>query len=248
MVTGKKFALVVPALREGKNLAPLLDRVQAALRTCPIAYEIVVVDDDSRDGTEELVHAIAARDPRVRLLVRRGERGLSGAILYGWQNTDADILGVMDADLQHPPELLPRLLARVMAGCDVAIASRYAPGGSLGGWNPLRRLISAIAVGATFPLQRRGLRVKDPMSGFFVIRRSCVERVVFQSSGFKLLLEILVRGNIGSVHEEPFAFGRRRAGSSKASLGTAWEYMFLLARLYAARWLRVRAVPGTAGD
>lgn len=248
MIAEKKFGLVVPALGEARNLGSLLERARAALRDLPIAYEIVVVDDDSRDGTEELVHAIAAEDPRVRLLVRRGERGLSGAILYGWQNTDADILGVMDADLQHPPELLPRLLAEVIAGCDLAIASRYARGGSLGGWNPLRRLISAVAVGATLPLQRRGLRVKDPMSGFFAIRRSCVGRLVFQPSGFKLLLEILVRGHIGSVHEEPFEFGRRRAGSSKASLQVAWDYLLLLAKLYAAKRRRLRIAAGAAGD
>jgi dolichol-phosphate mannosyltransferase len=243
-----QFALVVPALREAANLRPLLERVRAALDPTGVAYEVLVVDDDSRDKTEDLVRSIAHQDPRVRLLVRTGVRGLSGAILHGWQHSEAGILGVMDADLQHPPELLPKLLDAVLGGCDLAIASRYAKGGSPGGWNPLRRLISAAAVGLALPLQRRGLRVKDPMSGYFVVRRSCVDKVVFQTTGFKLLLETLVRGTARSVREIPLAFGKRRAGASKASLKVAWEYLLLLAKLYAAKGRRVRVAPETAGD
>jgi dolichol-phosphate mannosyltransferase len=234
------FALVLPTLKESATLHLLLDRVRIALDSTEIPYEILVVDDDSRDGTEQMVEAIAAADPRVRLLVRKGERGLSGAILHGWQHTDAEILGVMDADLQHPPELLPEMLKAVLGGCDVAIGSRYAKGGSLGGWNPMRRIVSGAAVWLTVPLQRRGVRVKDPMSGFFVVRRACLEKVVFQPTGFKLLLEILVRGQVGSAREIPLAFGKRRAGASKASLRVAWEYGILLLKLYGARGRRTK--------
>ncbi len=248
MYTDENFALVIPTLCEGTNLRPLLDRIRSAMEGTGIRYEILVVDDDSRDGTEELVSKIAAEDSRVMLLVRRGERGLSGAILHGWEHTDAEILVVMDADLQHPPELLPKLLAEVVNGCDIAIGSRYAEGGSLGDWNPLRRLISMAAIGLTWPLQRAGMRARDPMSGFFVVRRSCLENVVFQPTGFKLLLEILVRGHIRSVREVPFSFGRRRAGASKASLKVAWEYLRLLVRLYAAGRRRIREAAGAAGD
>src|SRR5208337_3057653 len=113
-----KLALVIPTLCEAENIGGLLDRVRAVLDPLKIPYEILVVDDDSSDGTGDVVSAIAQRDPRVRLLVRKGERGLSGAILHGWQNTDASILGVMDADLQHPPELLPELLAGILEGRD----------------------------------------------------------------------------------------------------------------------------------
>jgi len=233
--TSEKLELVIPTLREAENLRGLLGHVRSVLDPLGIRYEILVVDDDSGDGTEEIVSALALEDPRVRLLVRKGERGLSGAVLYGWQHTDAGILGVMDADLQHPPELLSQLVAAIQSGRDMAIGSRYTPGGELGKWSLARKLVSAAAGWATWPLQRPGIRVKDPMSGFFMLRRHCVDRIQFQRSGFKLLLEILVRGRIASVQEVPFAFGLRYRGASKASFKVAWDYALLLARLYAER-------------
>ena len=243
-----KFALIIPALREAKSPEALLPRVCAVLTGQTAPFEILVVDDDSGDGTDAVVRAASEVDARIRLLVRKGERGLSGAILHGWQHTDAETLGVMDADLQHPPELLPRLLEEMSAGADLAIGSRYAPGGTLGGWNPLRRLVSSVAVAATLPVQRGGLCAKDPMSGYFVVRRHCVENINFQKAGFKLLLEILVRGRIGSVREVPFAFGRRYSGISKAGLKVMWDYLLLLARLYAIRLGGKRVVEIAAGN
>jgi dolichol-phosphate mannosyltransferase len=230
-----KLALVIPTLCEAENIGKLLDSVRAVLDPLEIDYEILVVDDDSSDGTVELVSLISEKDPRVHLLVRKGQRGLSGAILHGWQNTDAGILAVMDADLQHPPELLPQLLAGILAGRDMVIGSRYTPGGGVGGWNPLRRFLSTAAVWVTLPIQKRQIRAKDPMSGLFMLRRSCLEEIPFQRSGFKLLLEILVRGHIRSIAEVPFAFGSRYRGASKANLRVAWDYGLLLLRLYAAR-------------
>jgi dolichol-phosphate mannosyltransferase len=244
----RKLALAIPTLCEAGNLPVLLDRVRGVLDPLDFDYEILIVDDDSCDGTAEIVSAIAQQDPRVRLLVRKGQRGLSGAILHGWENTDADILGVMDADFQHPPELLRELTTAVAAGSDLVIGSRYTPGGGLGDWHVFRKLLSAAAVWATWPIQRVGLRAKDPMSGFFFVRRNCLEGIAFQQSGFKLLLEILVRAQISSVREIPFAFGQRYRGASKANMKVALDYGRLLVRLYRGRFGFSRAVPVSTFD
>lgn len=226
------LALVIPTLRESRNIRPLLGRVRAALDGYDRSYEVIVVDDASRDGIEEIVAELAQDDPRIRLIVREGERGLAGAVLRGWEETEAHLLAVMDADLQHPPELLPKLWARLDAGADLVVGSRYANGGCMRGWKLLRQLISRAAIWMTLPVQRAGLRARDPMSGFFMVRRSCIDRVQIQKTGFKILLEILARAEIHSVVEVPFKFGRRNAGTSKANLRVAMDYMALLMRLY----------------
>jgi dolichol-phosphate mannosyltransferase len=226
-----KFALVVPTLNEAGNIEPLLDQLVASLSQSSLTWEILVVDDQSSDGTADVVKRFAESESRVRLLVRAGHRGLAGAITYGWAHTDADLLGVMDADLQHPPELLPTLINKVSDGCDIAIASRYVRPHSIDGWSPMRAAISRMSLLASKPVQKPALEVKDPMSGFFVLRRKCISGLEFQPTGFKLLLEILARGHIDSVTEVPFRFAPRRQGKSKANLMTAVHYLSLLWRL-----------------
>jgi dolichol-phosphate mannosyltransferase len=182
----------------------------------------------------------------VRLVVREGERGLSGAVLHGWQCSGAGILGVMDADLQHPPEMLPSLLAAIYQGNDLVVGSRYAQGGKVDRWNPVRRFLSAAAIWATWPLQQRHLRVCDPMSGFFLVRRECLNGILFQKVGFKLLLEILVRGRLWSIREIPFSFGLRHSGQSKASMKVVLHHAVLLLRLYRERFVFERRSHRTA--
>lgn len=225
----QKFALVIPTLNEAENLPLLLDGVRESLQPTGLRYEILIVDDDSRDGTHEIVRALAAQDPRIRLLVRRGARGLATAVVHGWQNTDADLLGVMDADLQHPPQLLPALLAEALEH-DLVVASRYVQSDSIRGWNALRAAMSRLSTVISAPLLRR-VRVKDPMSGYFVVRRSAVANARLEPVGFKILLEVLVRGQIRSVKEVPFHFGLRHAGKSKADARVAWQYVNQLRKL-----------------
>lgn len=241
--TTLKLALIVPTLNEEQNIGQLLDRARKALDPAEIPFEIVVVDDNSRDRTASVVSTVGREDPRVRLLERKGERGLSGAILDGWRAADADILGVIDADLQHPPELLPDLYRAIAEGYDLAIGSRYTQGGGIGDWNAVRHLLSSAAIWATWPLQKRGARAKDPMAGFFLVRRSCIEGVAFQRAGFKLLLDVLIRSRIRSVKEIPIVFGLRTGGESKAGLKVGWDYARLLLRLYARKCGLMRREP-----
>src|SRR5271166_6396377 len=114
-----KLAMVIPTLHEAANIRTVIERIRCSLDPLGIAYELIVVDDDSRDGTDEFVREMAAGDRRLSFLSRSEERGLGGAVIYGWQHSDAEVLGVIDADLQHPPELLPQLWKAVEAGSDV---------------------------------------------------------------------------------------------------------------------------------
>jgi dolichol-phosphate mannosyltransferase len=228
---GDRLGLVIPTLNEEANIGALLNRVRSNLDGLQVDYELLVVDDDSTDGTRAVVREYSRSDPHIRLLVRRGCRGLAGAVIHGWDQTDANLLGVIDADLQHPPELLSALVTAIQEGQDVAIASRYSAGNGIAGWNPLRRVISQLSTWITVPLQKPGIRVRDPLSGFFVLRRTCITGVRLQPEGFKLLLEILVRGNIRSVAEIPYHFGLRHGGKSKANLRVGFDYLHLLGRL-----------------
>lgn len=232
MRTINKFALVIPTLNEAGNIPELLGRAQAALAPLEVDYEILIVDDDSQDGTARVVQQYAAEDPRIRLLVRKGQKGLAGAVIYGWQHTDADLLGVMDADLQHPPETLRQLITTADEGADIVIASRYANGQSVRNWNRIRLAISRCGTWATVPLQKkRGVHVKDPLSGFFVVRHRCIEGLNLQPYGFKILLEILVKGRIQKAVEIPFHFATRQSGKSKADFRVALQYFALLGKL-----------------
>jgi dolichol-phosphate mannosyltransferase len=226
-----KLGLVVPTLNEAGNIPVLLDRIRESLTSTRIGYEILVVDDDSQDGTANVVKEYAKQDARVRLFVRKGSRGLAGAVIHGWKHSDADLLGVIDADLQHPPEVLPSLVAPVLDGADITIASRYASGNGVSEWNKFRLFVSRAGTLATAPLQRKDLRVKDPLSGFFIVRRECIDGLELQPEGFKILLEILVKGRIRKAIEVPFEFGNRHAGKSKADFKVALQYFTLLGKL-----------------
>jgi dolichol-phosphate mannosyltransferase len=230
-VSENRFALIIPTLNEAGNIDAILSAVTHNLAGTNQEYEIVVVDDGSTDGTVENVREWIKRDSRVRILSRDGQRGLAGAVLHGWSQTRANLLGVMDADLQHPPKLLPLLLDAV-GSADIAIASRYAAEHGVRGWNPVRAAISRLSTLAAEPLLRKkNLNITDPMSGFFIVHRRCIDGIAFQPSGFKLLLEVLVRGRIQNAREVPYHFGLRHAGQSKAGAAVAFHYLHLLGRL-----------------
>jgi dolichol-phosphate mannosyltransferase len=234
--SGSFFSLVAPTYNEAANIAPFLARASAVLEArLPGRYEIIVVDDDSPDLTWQAATAAAKALPAVHVIRRQNERGLATAVVAGWKKARGDWLGVIDADLQHPPEILVQLLDAMNNGADLAVGSRNAAGGGVSTWSVWRRLISrsAQAVGRiALPAARR---VSDPMSGLFVVRRAAVDVAALAPRGYKILLEVLVRGRATTIIEVPYVFEERTRGGSKA---TAAIYVEYLAHVWALRKTR----------
>ncbi|HSA92267.1 MAG TPA: polyprenol monophosphomannose synthase [Terriglobales bacterium] len=213
-----RFSLVLPTYNEAANIERMVPSLQEVFSAAKLAdYEIVIVDDDSPDGTGSIADSLAAASAgRVRSLRRKGERGLATAVVAGWKTTKAPVLAVMDADGQHPPEVVPRLLQALDRGADVAVASRYTAGGDIPRWNVVRRLGSKFAtllVRLALPAGVRHLR--DPLSGCFALRREVIEGVELKPLGFKILLEVLLRGRVHRLEEVPYVFAPRTGGKSK---------------------------------
>ena len=228
------LSVVVPTYREALNLRELAGRLCAAFASKGIDGEVVVVDDNSNDGTEELCAELAAVFP-VRLFVRRTERGLATAVIHGMRQATGRVLVCMDADLSHPPESVPDLYRAVDRGeCDIAIGSRYVAGGSVEeGWGLFRWLNSKVATSLA-----RGLtRVKDPMGGFFAIRREVFEGAPpLAPLGYKILLELLAKCPKARPKELPIEFKDRKFGESKLNLKQQVLYLRHLRWLYQFRY------------
>lgn len=231
-----RLSVVLPTYNEAKNIRPMIERLTAVLSArLGDRYEIIVVDDDSPDRTWQVALGLAAADPRVRVTRRTGERGLSTAVIRGWQLARGALLAVLDADLQHPPDVVAALCDQVEAGADLAVASRHLPGGGLGDWSAWRRLVSRVAqlIGLVLLPGVLG-RVSDPMSGCFVVRRDALSDVVLDPLGYKILIEVLGRGRVRRVAETPYVFRERADGESKATAKVYLEYLRHLVRLRVA--------------
>jgi dolichol-phosphate mannosyltransferase len=227
------ISLVVPSYNERANMQPLAERLEPALASTGQAFEVIVVDDHSPDGTAEEVRRLQATRPWLRLLVREGERDLSTAVIAGWRIAQGEVLGCMDADLQQPPELIPRLFECLQeTRADVVLGSRHVKGGGVSDWSLRRRFISWTAtLMATFILPGTLSRVRDPMSGFFLLRRSVLEGAALNPVGYKILLEVLAKGNYSRVEEVPFTFEERQRGGSKLGSGIMFKYLAHLVRI-----------------
>jgi dolichol-phosphate mannosyltransferase len=236
------LSVIVPTRDEVGNIEPLLARLQDALAS--IDAEVLVVDD-SDDATPEIARQIATRSALpIRIHARPpGQRsgGLGGAVLVGFSEALAPVCVVMDADLQHPPELLETLLGVSRTGADFVIASRYVDGGrdeGLGGW--YRHAVSMLATWVAKRVLRPELAgISDPMSGFFLVRQSCLDLPSLHPQGFKLLLELLARHPQATVAELPYTFEVRHSGASKADLKEGLTYLSRLAEL----WAQARRAP-----
>lgn len=221
------LAIVVPTYNERDRLKDLVDRIFATYAGAGIDGEIVIVDDNSPDGTGALADELALRH-RITVLHRAGKLGLGTAVIEGFAAANAPIVGVIDADLSHPPGLLPGMFAVMHStAADFVIGSRYIPGGGTSGWGLGRLLMSRFAC----VLARAVTPIRDATSGFFLIRRDLARDVRISAGGFKICLELLVRGRPASVVEVPYVFVGRTAGESKMNAKEALGYLKQLVEL-----------------
>jgi len=227
--TTYKLSLIIPTYNEADNIPELIERVEKSLED--MNFEVIIIDDNSKDGTADIAEKLGAKYGNIKVLRRNGRFGLGSAVVDGMRISSGDLLAVMDADLQHPPELLPMMVKTAEKGFDVVIASRYANGGGVKGWSYLRRFISAGAILLAYIFLPKVRTVRDPVSGFFLIRRGVVDGVPLDHSGYKILLEILIRGRYRRVAEVPYIFTPRRRGESKLNLSEIISYAFLLLKL-----------------
>jgi dolichol-phosphate mannosyltransferase len=227
------LSLVIPTYKERDNIKNVVRILSQLLDESILGnYELIVVDDDSPDRTWEIAQSLTTEYPQLRVMRRQQERGLSSAVIRGWQVARGSVLGVIDGDLQHPPEVLMQLLHSVEQGADLAVASRHVDGGGVSSWSVVRRFLSRGA-------QLLGLlilpgvlgRVSDPMSGYFMVRRSAIANATLNPVGYKILLEVIGRGKVNKVAEVGYVFCERKEGESKVTWKQYIDYIHHLVRL-----------------
>lgn len=226
----------MPTYNERERLGDLVTAIFSAYAAEDLDAELIIVDDNSPDGTGHLADELA-RQHRIQVIHRAGKLGLGTAVIAGFERAQAPIVGVIDADLSHPPHVLPRMTAVMQqTGADLVVASRYIPGGGVRNWPLGRRLMSRVAcmlAGGLTP-------VRDAASGFFLIKRELATGVRISAGGFKICLELLVRGRPARVVEIPYVFEDRAAGESKMNHKEALGYLVQLWDLYRLKWSQPR--------
>lgn len=223
-----ELSLIAPTYNEKENIVPLVERVDKALSQ--YNYELIIVDDNSPDGTAQLANSLSSKYP-LKVIVRTTERGLASAVVAGFSQASGQVLGVIDADLQHPPEAIPALLDAIRGGADVAIGSRYVEGGGIEGWSTKREIISIGAKTIARLLLSSVKGIKDPLAGFFLFRREVIEGAVLAPTGYKILLEVLVKGNASQVVEVPYIFKERERGKSNLTFNEQLNFLKHLSHL-----------------
>jgi dolichol-phosphate mannosyltransferase len=233
-----KFSLVIPTYNEGDNIQEIVKILSQLLDSIiPEEYELIVVDDNSPDGTWKLAQELTLEYPQLKVMRRERERGLSTAVIRGWQVARGDVLGVIDADLQHPPEVLLQLWQEMHRGADLAVASRHVEGGGVSEWSIIRRFLSRGAQMLGLIILPKAIgRLSDPMSGYFMVRRDAIAGKSLSPVGYKILIEVTARGRIRWIGEVGYVFRERQAGASKVSWKQYIEYIQHLLRLRLDLW------------
>jgi len=228
------LSVIVPTYKEVENLPLLTERLEKVRQKHHLSLELLIMDDNSQDGTQELVSSMD-RD-WITLVVRKKERGLSRAVLEGLRLARGDVLVVMDADLSHPPEQIPEMLVALAKGADFVMGSRYTAGGlTEASWGFFRWLNSRIATIFSRPLTS----VKDPMSGFFALPRKTFESACdLNPIGYKIGLELMVKCNLHRIEEIPIHFKARQFGESKLTLTEQKRFIQHLCRLFFYKYWR----------
>ncbi|MAP93420.1 MAG: dolichol monophosphate mannose synthase [Ponticaulis sp.] len=228
MTNALQVSLILPTRNEAGNIAEAIRRAHEALDGIP--HEIIVVDDNSPDGTADLVRSIAADDPSVRCIQRIGRRGLASACIEGALSAAGQVVAVMDADLQHDETILPKLVQPVLSGeAELSVGTRYSGGGGTSGWSETREAQSEWATRLAMRFLKTPL--SDPMSGFFAIRAETFRALIpnLSGRGFKILLDLVFASPEAlTLHEEPFVFRGREKGESKLDTPTAIQYLMML--------------------
>lgn len=225
------ISVIIPTYNEKGNIPALVKRIRGAL--IGETYEVIFVDD-STDDTPEVLQTVAGRYPEFRCLHRDHERGLATAVVRGFETARGEVLAVMDADLQHPPELLPEMLKQIQRGADLVIPSRFLNECGGQGLRLHRRIMAKGAKLIGQAALRRVRKVSDPMSGFFMLRRHVLQGIEWNPVGWKILMEILVKGEYEHVAEIPYEFQKRHDDESKMSLQEQWNYLRHVCRLVAS--------------
>lgn len=227
------LSVVIPTYKERDNIENVVNILSGLLdKTIPGNYELIIVDDDSPDRTWEVAQTLIPDYPQLRVMRRQEERGLASAVIRGWQAARGSILGVIDGDMQHPPEVLIQLWQKIEQGADLAVASRHVEGGGVSSWSVIRRFLSrgAQVLGLVILPEVVG-RVSDPMSGYFMVRRNAIANTTLNPIGYKILLEVIGRGQIREIGEAGYIFRERSQGESKVTWKQYLDYIQHLIRL-----------------
>lgn len=230
------ISVAIPTYNEAKTVVDVVKRISQSFgASSNVTLEFIVIDDDSPDGTAKIAESLKD-EYNVKVIVRKGERGLATAVVRGWQEASGKLLAVIDGDLQHPPDVLLRLYKELTAQkADIAVASRKAAGGGTKDWDYHRVVISAVAAAAArFILPVTLFKIRDATTGCFMFKRECVDLLKLSPVGFKIFLEVMVRGKFAKSVEVAYIFNQRSLGQSKLTVNQNFIFIYHLLKLSAS--------------